>query len=90
MVVTTKPEVEALQVLRAAIDMVADVDREITMETDLKADDVLDSLDLFSFLYELELLLDRKLEAIDEDYDDFRVSSLVHIITEESDSRPGE
>ena len=82
MVVATKPEVEALEVICAAIDKVADIDSEITMDTDLRGDDVLDSLDRFSFLYELEQLLDRKLEEIDDDYDDFRISSLVRIITE--------
>jgi acyl carrier protein len=53
----------------------------ITLETELIKDGILDSLDSMNFLFELEGLNGAKLEAIDETFDDFRVSRLVEILT---------
>jgi len=55
---------------------------KISMTTDLLADGVLDSLDIMSFLFEIEEKLGKKLSAIDETYSDFRVSSIVRIVCE--------
>ena len=47
---------------------------KVTMETHLIEDDVLDSLDLMNFMYELETLHGQKIEQIDESFDDYRVN----------------
>lgn len=54
----------------------------VTMETDLVGDGVLDSLDVMSFLFEFEQQLGTKLDAIDEEFNDFRVERLVKIAVE--------
>ena len=69
---------EALGMVRDAINEVsAGAGDKVTMETDLVADEVLDSLDIMNFLFELETANGSKIEAIDETYDDYRVSSIV-------------
>jgi acyl carrier protein len=72
---------ESLEHVRGAIlETVSDVPKDITESTDLVADGILDSLDQMNFLFQLEKRLDTKLASIDEDYQDFRVSSLVDIV----------
>lgn len=71
-------EEEALGKIREAINEVSPgAGDDVTMQTDLVADEVLDSLDLMNFLFELETANGSKIEAIDEDYSDFRIASLV-------------
>lgn len=53
----------------------------ITLETDLVKDGVVDSLDSMNFLFELETLHGSKLEEIDETFDDFRVARLIEMLT---------
>ncbi len=72
---------ESLEHVRSAIrETVADLTNDITESTDLVAEGILDSLDQMNFLFQLEKRLDTKLASIDEDYQDFRVSSLVDIV----------
>lgn len=72
---------DALAAIRKALTAtVGDVEGEITEDTNLVEDGMLDSLDSMTFLFELENDLGRKLEAIDETYDDFRVGALVDIV----------
>lgn len=53
---------------------------KVSMDTHLVNDGIVDSLDSMSFLFELEQILGKKLDEIDETFDDFRVSRLVEII----------
>lgn len=72
---------DALAAIRKALTAtVGDVEGEITEDTNLVEDGMLDSLDSMTFLFELENDLGHKLEAIDETYDDFRVGALVDIV----------
>lgn len=74
-------EVEAYQLIVGAIAKVApNKATSVTEDTDLLTDGVLDSLDVMNFLFEIEQRLGRKLTAIDETYNDFRVRSLTKII----------
>lgn len=74
---------EALAAITKALTAtVGSVDAEVTEETNLVDDGLLDSLDSMTFLFELENDLGSKLEAIDETYDDFRVGSIVDIVVQ--------
>ena len=74
---------EALAAITKALtETVGSVDGEVTEDTDLVADGMLDSLDSMTFLFELENGLGAKLEAIDETYEDFRVGALVDIVVQ--------
>lgn len=74
---------EALERIKKALDTtVGDNAGDITEATDLVGDGLLDSLDSMTFLFELEQDLGTKLEAIDETYEDFRVSSIVDIVVQ--------
>ena len=74
---------EALAAITKALTAtVGSVDGEVTEETNLVDDGLLDSLDSMTFLFELENDLGSKLEAIDETYDDFRVGSIVDIVVQ--------
>jgi acyl carrier protein len=75
-------EAEALEMIKSAINEVsAGAGDEITMETHLADDDVLDSLDLMNFLFELEQLKGSKIEEITETFDDYRVATLAGFLT---------
>lgn len=74
-------EPEAYQLIVAALTKVAPGKApKVTEDTDLLAGGILDSLDVMNFLFEVEQRLGKKLTAIDETYNDFRVQSLVKII----------
>ena len=74
---------EALAVItKALIATVGSVDGDLAEDTNLVDDGLLDSLDSMTFLFELENDLGSKLEAIDENYDDFRVGALVDIVVQ--------
>ncbi len=74
---------EALAAItKALVATVGSVDGDITEETNLVDDGLLDSLDSMTFLFELENDLGQKLEAIDETYEDFRVGSIVDIVVQ--------
>jgi acyl carrier protein len=72
---------EAFEVVKSAVAaVVPDFDGEITQETHLTDEDVIDSLDSMNLLFELEEKLGKKLVKIDEDFEDYKVSTLVDII----------
>ncbi|MFM9124379.1 MAG: hypothetical protein ACKOSO_04290 [Actinomycetota bacterium] len=74
---------EALAAITTALTTtVGSVDGDVTEDTDLVADGMLDSLDSMTFLFELESGLGTKLAAIDETYEDFRVGALVDIVVQ--------
>ena len=74
---------EALAAITKALTAtVGSVDGEVTEDTNLVEDGLLDSLDSMTFLFELENDLDTKLDAIDETYEDFRVGSIVDIVVQ--------
>ncbi|MEQ1714393.1 MAG: hypothetical protein ABL907_00175 [Hyphomicrobium sp.] len=52
----------------------------VNSDTNLISDGILDSLDVMSFLFEVEQRLGHKMTAIDETFSDFRVSRLIEII----------
>lgn len=54
----------------------------VTPQTDLVGEEIVDSLDLMNFLFEVEQTLGTKLTAVTEDYDDYRVASLMKVIAE--------
>ncbi|MGI9116412.1 MAG: phosphopantetheine-binding protein, partial [Gaiellales bacterium] len=69
-------------ITKALAATVGSVDGELTEDTNLVEDGLLDSLDSMTFLFELENDLGSKLEAIDETYDDFRVGAIVDIVVQ--------
>lgn len=72
---------DAIGLIVAAVTRVAPAKAKLVGPgSDLIADGVLDSLDVMSFLFDLEKRLGKKLTAIDETYSDFRVAKLVEII----------
>lgn len=74
---------EALAAITKALTAtVGSVDGDVTEETNLVEDGLLDSLDSMTFLFELENDLNTKLEAIDETYEDFRVGAIVDIVVQ--------
>ena len=74
---------EALAAITKALTAtVGSVDGDVTEETNLVEDGLLDSLDSMTFLFELENDLGTKLEAIDETYEDFRVGAIVDIVVQ--------
>jgi acyl carrier protein len=74
---------EALAAITKALTAtVGSVDVDVTEETNLVDDGLLDSLDSMTFLFELENDLNTKLDAIDETYEDFRVGSIVDIVVQ--------
>lgn len=73
---------EALELIKKSAEaVVPGAAEDIKATTDLKEDDVLDSLDLMNFLFELETEIGGKIASIDESYDDFRVSKLIELLT---------
>ena len=72
-----------LLLIKDSLNKVAEgVGDRVTPETDLVAEEIVDSLDLMNFLFEVEQSLGSKLTAITEDYDDYRVASLMKVIAE--------
>lgn len=72
----------ALELIKQALEATAPgKSANITLETDLVKDGVVDSLDSMNFLFELETLHGAKLEEIDETFDDFRVARLIEMLT---------
>jgi len=71
---------EILQILVACVEKVTRKKaNDLHIDTQLIDDGILDSLDAMAFLFEFETRLGSKLDAIDEDFDDFRVGRLVEI-----------
>ncbi|MGH1417084.1 MAG: hypothetical protein ACRBB0_26610 [Pelagimonas sp.] len=71
-------EAEALALIHKAADEVTPgASEKLTMESHLQNDEIFDSLDLMNFMFELEHLYGEKIEQVTEDFDDYRVSTLV-------------
>jgi acyl carrier protein len=76
---------EAYSLIREALAEVSPAAAaKLTEECHLVKDGLVDSLDGMNFLFELEQRLGHKIEAIDEDFDDFRVSRLIEILVGEA------
>jgi acyl carrier protein len=68
----------AFDKIKAALDLTSPgLSQKVTMETHLVEEDILDSLDLMNFMFELEELHGSKIEEISETFDDYRVATLV-------------
>lgn len=73
---------EAFGLIKEALEQVSPGSAaRVSEDSHLSEDEILDSLDLMNFLFELEHLNGGKIEAIDESYEDFRVSSLIKLLT---------
>jgi acyl carrier protein len=68
----------AFDKIKEALDLTSPgLSQKVTMETHLVEEDILDSLDLMNFMFELEELHGSKIEEISETFDDYRVATLV-------------
>ncbi len=73
----------ALERIQRAVDVVVPgKGAAITLSTDLVGENVLDSLDLMNFLFELEQDLGARIPGISDEYEDYRVSALVELLQE--------
>ena len=74
---------EALNAIKKALNSTQAEysDESITLDTNLIEEGILDSLDAMSFLFELENIIDKKITEIDEEFEDFRVSKFVEILS---------
>ena len=76
---------EVFEAIVASVKKVAPQNADkVTKDTELVKDEILDSLDLMSFLFEFEEALGTKLDVIDEEFSDFRVSRLIDIAVQET------
>lgn len=76
-------EAEALDMIKKALEIVSPGSAEkVTPETELQQDEILDSLDLMNFMFELEHLKGSKIEQVTETFEDYRVSTLMGFLTE--------
>lgn len=76
-------ENEAFELIKASLERVADgTSQKVTMNTDLVGDEILDSLDVMNFLFELETERGEPITAIDESFEDFRIATLVDLIVD--------
>ena len=74
-------EGEATELIKKALQQSgAKVPEELLGGTDLVKSGTLDSLQIMTFLFELEMLLGRKIEEIYEEYNDFRPEALTAIL----------
>lgn len=75
---------EGLEIVKKALNALEEgKGNDITLETDLMEEDIIDSLDSMSMLFEIENEVG-SIVGIDEDYSDFKVSSLVDLIVKSS------
>ena len=71
---------KALEVIKRALNALeAGKGDGITPETDLMEEDIIDSLDSMSMLFEIENEVG-SIVGIDEEYSDFKVSALIDLI----------
>ncbi len=74
-------EEEAFSLIQQALDKTgAGLAGKVDMSSHLVNDGIVDSLDSMNFLFELEQLTGKRLEEIDEKFNDFRVSRLIEIM----------
>lgn len=78
-------EEEALAKINEAILSAVDDAEPVSIEQDLKEDDVLDSLDMISFLFELEESTGLKFPEGDlDDHGLYKISNLINYICEKA------
>jgi acyl carrier protein len=76
-------EAEALAMIKtAADDVTPGTGAKLSLDTHLQKDGIFDSLDMMNFMFELEHHYDKKIEQVTEDFDDYRVSTLVAFMTQ--------
>lgn len=69
---------EAFTKVKVALDKtVPGISEKVTLDTHLVEDEILDSLDIMNFMFELEDLHGSKIEEVTDTFDDFRLSVLV-------------
>lgn len=74
----------AIEHIRAALaEVLAKNVGPLDEKTNLVTDGVVDSLDLMNFLLQLETRIGKRLTAIDENFSDFRVSTLADLVVSE-------
>ena len=73
---------EALISIKKALNSTeAEYDEDdLDLNTNLIEEGILDSLDAMSFLFELEAVIDKKINEIDEEFEDFTISKFVEIL----------
>ena len=57
-------------------------DNSLDEDTDLIEEGILDSLDAMTFLFHLEKEVNQKISEIDDEFDDFKISTLVQILSD--------
>jgi acyl carrier protein len=73
---------DALKMVKEAIEIAASgSSKKVNMDTHLSEEEILDSLDLMTFLFELEGLNGKPIDGIDEGFDDYRVKTIVGLMT---------
>ncbi len=74
---------ESVSLIKKAL-ISAEVDIEdysLNEDTDLIEEGILDSLDAMTFLFHLEKEVNEKISEIDDEFDDFTISTLIQILS---------
>ena len=74
---------ESVSLIKKAL-ISAEVDIEdysLNEDTDLIEEGILDSLDAMTFLFHLEKEVNEKISEIDDEFDDFRITTLIQILS---------
>ena len=72
---------QAFTMIKEAVNAVSPgAGDKITKDTHLTEDDVLDSLDSMTFLFELETLNGKPFEDVVDTFDDYRVQTIIGLI----------
>ena len=67
---------------KALISAEVDIeDYSLNEDTDLIEEGILDSLDAMTFLFHLEKEVNEKISEIDDEFDDFRIATLIQILS---------
>ena len=67
---------------KALISAEVDIkDYSLNEDTDLIEEGILDSLDAMTFLFHLEKEVNEKISEIDDEFDDFTISTLIQILS---------
>ena len=56
-------------------------DNPLNEDTDLIEEGILDSLDAMTFLFHLEKEVNEKISEIDDEFDDFKIATLIQILS---------
>lgn len=67
-------------ICKALENITSGLSENVTLESHLTEDDIIDSLDAMNLLFELETLFGGKLNGIDEAFEDFSVTNLISVI----------